>query len=103
MNLALPEHLRKALVLQSSAHVPLAYLVRQTLRNALDAGQGWRETVGPGDRRPILLQLNCEERARLAMWTSAKKVSEEAAILSLIAAYLEDEAQQLSDARQGKN
>ena len=102
VNLALPEPLRKALVQQSEAHVPLAYLVRQTLRRALDTGLGWQEPVGPGDRRPILLQLNCEERARLEMWTSAKQVSEETAVLSLIATLLEEEARTSTDAAGGK-
>lgn len=90
--LGLPEPLRKVLVRQSEAHVPLAYLVRQTLRRALDAGLGWDKIVSPGDRRPILVQLSCEERARLDMWISSKQVTEEEAILSLIAALLEDEA-----------
>ncbi|WP_305969917.1 MULTISPECIES: hypothetical protein [unclassified Mameliella] len=90
--LGLPEPLRKALVRQSVAHIPLAYLVRQTLRRALDAGIGWDKTVTSGDRRPILVQLSCEERARLDMWISARKVSEEEAVLSLISALLEQEA-----------
>lgn len=102
LNLALPEALRKALVQQSEAHVPLAYLVRQTLRRALDAGLGWQDQTGPGDRRPILLQLNCEERARLEMWTTAKKVSDETAVLSLIATLLEEEAGKTSDAPDDK-
>lgn len=90
--LGLPESLRKALVTQSEAHVPLAYLVRQTLRRALDAGLGWEETVPPGDRRPILVQLSCEERARLEMWVVSRQVSEEEAVLSLISAFLKDAA-----------
>ncbi len=102
LNLALPEPLRRALVQQSSAHVPLAYLVRQTLRRALDAGLGWQQVVGPGDRRPILLQLNCEERARLEMWIDAKKVSEETAVLSLIATLLEEEARQAPEVSTAK-
>ncbi|MBY6113536.1 hypothetical protein KUW09_03625 [Mameliella alba] len=91
--LGLPESLRKELVQQAVAHVPLAYLVRQTLRRALDAGIGWDKTVNSGDRRPILVQLSCEERARLEMWVASRKVSEEEAVLSLITAILEDEAQ----------
>lgn len=98
--LGLPEPLRKALVLQSEAHVPLAYLVRQTLRRALDAGLGWDREVGPGDRRPILVQLSCEERARLEMWISSKNVSEEVAVLSLITALLEEEARQAPKAEE---
>ena len=90
--LGLPESLRKALVTQSEAHVPLAYLVRQTLRRALDAGLGWTDTVLPGDRRPILVQLSCEERARLDMWTESRDVTEEEAILSLITKLLAEEA-----------
>lgn len=90
--LGLPEPLRKALVRQSVAHVPLAYLVRQTLRRALDAGIGWEKTVSSGDRRPILVQLSCEERARLEMWISSRKASEEEAVLSLISALLDEEA-----------
>lgn len=90
--LGLPEPLRKALVRQSVAHVPLAYLVRQTLRRAMDAGVGWEETVTQGDRRPILVQLSCEERARLEMWITSKQVTEEEAILSLIDGYLKHEA-----------
>lgn len=90
--LGLPEPLRKALVRQSGAHVPLAYLVRQTLRRALDAGIGWDKTVTSSDRRPFLVQLSCEERARLEMWTSSRKVTEEEAVLSLISALLEEEA-----------
>lgn len=91
VTLALPEGMRKALVKQSEAHVPLAYLVRQTLRRALDAGLGWEEAVAPGDRRPILVQLSCEERARLEMWMTAKQVNEEEAILSLVGAFLKEE------------
>ncbi|SMX38926.1 hypothetical protein [Maliponia aquimaris] len=90
--LGLPEALRKELVRQSEAHVPLAYLVRQTLRRAMDAGLDWAETVSQGDRRPILVQLSCEERARLEMWVTAKQVTEEEAILSLIDGYLKQEA-----------
>ena len=89
--LGLPEPLRKVLVKQSDAHLPLAYLVRQTLRRALDAGLGWEETVSPGDRRPILVQLSCEERARLEMWITSKQVNEEEAVLSLINAFLAEE------------
>lgn len=87
----LPDPLRKVLVRQTDAHVPLAYLVRQTLRRALDSGEGWTTTVPPGPKRPILVQLSCEERARLEMWTSDKNVSEEEAVLSLIAAFLDGE------------
>lgn len=90
--LGLPEGLRKALVRQSEAHVPLAYLVRQTLRRAMDAELGWTETVSQGDRRPILVQLSCEERARLQMWTTSKQVTEEEAILSLIDSFLKEQA-----------
>jgi hypothetical protein len=90
--IGLPETLRKSLVTQSDAHVPLAYLVRQTLRRALDAGLGWKDTVIPGDRRPILVQLSCEERARLDMWITSKDVTEEEAVLSLITALLTEEA-----------
>lgn len=90
--LGLPEAMRKVLVRQSEAHLPLAYLVRQTLRRALDAGLGWSETVSQGDRRPILVQLSCEERARLEMWVTSKQVTEEEAILSLIDTFLKEEA-----------
>lgn len=92
--LGLPEPLRKVLVRQSTAHVPLAYLVRQTLRRALDAGTGWTKTVSSGDRRPILVQLNCEERARLDMWIGSRDVTEEEAVLTLITAFLSDEGVQ---------
>ncbi|WP_323766945.1 hypothetical protein [Antarctobacter sp.] len=97
--LGLPESLRKGLVRQSNAHVPLAYLVRQTLRRALDAGTRWTKTVPPGDRRPILVQLSCEERARLEMWIGSRKVSEEEAVLTLITAFLESEAAQVEPKR----
>lgn len=90
--LGLPDSLRKALVAQTQAHLALAYLVREALRRALDAGLGWEKTVSPGDRRPILVQLSCEERARLEMWTNSKDVSEEEAVLSLITAFLAEEA-----------
>jgi hypothetical protein len=92
--IGLPENLRKSLVTQSHAHLSLAYLVRQALRRAMDAGLGWTETVSPSDRRPILVQLSCEERARLEMWIKSKDVSEEEAVLSLIAVKLAEEDRQ---------
>jgi hypothetical protein len=82
--LHLPDELRKRLVEGSTARLPLAYLVRQALRQALDDGQGWEQEVGPGYARPILVQLSTEERARLEMWTTKYTVTDEIAILSLI-------------------
>ncbi|MCT4558226.1 MAG: hypothetical protein N4A61_09220 [Pelagimonas sp.] len=84
ISLHLPDELRKRIVETSTAHLPLAYLVRQTLRQAMDAGTGWEVEVAPGYARPILVQLSTEELARLAMWTAKHEVSDEVAILSLI-------------------
>jgi hypothetical protein len=84
LELHLPEELRKRLVASSQQHLPLAYLARQALRRALDAGAGWDQEVSPGQNRPILIQLSAEERARLEMWVSNAGVDEEVAILSLI-------------------
>jgi hypothetical protein len=80
----LPDGLRKRLVVSTEQHLPLAYLARQALRRALDAGQGWAEEVSPGSNRPILVQLSTEERARLDVWMKRSGVSEEVAVLSLI-------------------
>lgn len=85
LSLRLPEALRKELVKTShDAHLPLAYLTRQVLRQALDGGRGWDEEVQPGTARPILLQLSAEEQARLEMCTGGKTVSTEVAVLSLV-------------------
>jgi hypothetical protein len=86
LELHLPEELRKRLVASSQQHLPLAYLARQALRRALDAGTGWDTEVAPSRARPILLQLSAEERARLEMWTSKTGVDDEVAVLSLIGA-----------------
>ena len=84
MELHLPDDLRKRLVATSEQHLPLAYLTRQALRRALDAGEGWAEPIIPATNRPILLQLSTEERARLNIWISKTGVDEEVAVLSLI-------------------
>ncbi|MBP0482712.1 hypothetical protein [Sagittula salina] len=84
VELCLPEDLRRRLVRTSEQHLPLAYLVRQALRRALDAGTGWQTDVLPGDARPILLQLSAEELARLEMHIRDHDVPAEVAVLSLI-------------------
>lgn len=85
LSLRLPEALRKELVKTTrDAHLPLAYLVRQVLRQALDGGLGWDDEVSPGTARPILLQLSVEDQARLEMRTGGKPVSTEVAVLSLV-------------------
>lgn len=84
LELHLPDALRKRLVATTEQRLPLAYLVRQALRRAMDEGVTWDTDVAPGVDRPILLQLSTEERARLEMWTKARGVSDEVAILSLI-------------------
>lgn len=89
--LSLPDPLRRSLVeMSGQARLPLAYLTRNALRQALDAGLGWDRDVQPGTARPILLQLSPDERARLDMWLGSRDVSAEVAVLSLIARYLEE-------------
>ncbi|MEN9060526.1 hypothetical protein [Ponticoccus litoralis] len=89
--LAIPGPMRQALVRTTAAHLPLAYLLRQSLRRALDAGRGWETTVEPGGTRAILLQLSPEEQARLDMWRTARDVPADVAILSLVQRQLQDE------------
>lgn len=91
LTLAIPEPMRKALVRTTAAHLPLAYLLRQSLRRALDAGLGWDEAVHPGGTRAILLQLSPEEQARLEMWLDARSVAPEVAILSLVGRLLQED------------
>lgn len=91
LTLAIPEPMRNALVRTTIAHLPLAYLLRQTLRRALDSGLGWDEPVKPGGTRAILLQLSVEEQARLDMWLTTRDVPADVAILSLVQRYLEEQ------------
>ncbi|CUH78655.1 hypothetical protein [Tropicibacter naphthalenivorans] len=86
MDLHLPDTLRKRLIATSGEALPLAYLVRQALRRAMDSSTGWEEDVTPAAGPPVQLQLTTEERARLDMWTTQRSVTPEVAILSLISA-----------------
>ncbi|MEQ5869591.1 hypothetical protein J4E08_06715 [Sagittula sp. NFXS13] len=86
LELHLPDDLRRRLVKTTQQHLPLAYLARQALRQAMDKGVQWQKEVRPGPARPILLQLSAEERARLDMWIARHDVLPEVAVLSLIGA-----------------
>ena len=86
IELRLPETLRKQLESATREKVALAYLVRQALRRAMDQGLDWDTAYEARDGVLIALQLSTEERARLERWTKAHGVSEEVAVLSLVAA-----------------
>lgn len=86
IELRLPESLRKQLEATTREKVPLAYLVRQALRRAMDQGLDWETPFDARDGVLISLQLSTEERARLERWTRAHDVPEDVAVLSLIAA-----------------
>ncbi len=93
LELRLTEPLRKALVARSTAHLPLAYLARQTLRQAFAEGVQCARPVAPGPVRPILLQLTPDERTELAARAEAAGMGPEEAALSLLAAVLIDPVQ----------
>ncbi|WP_121629268.1 hypothetical protein [Tropicibacter alexandrii] len=86
IELRLPEPLRRQLEATTREKVPLAYLVRQALRRAMDLGLDWDTPFDARDGTLISLQLSTEERARLERWTKAHDVSEEVAVLSLVSA-----------------
>jgi hypothetical protein len=89
--LAVPEPMRVALLRTAPCQLPLAYLLRQGLRRALDAGLGWQQPVQPAGHRVVRLQLSAEEQARLALWDAARGVAPEVAVLSLVQRLLQEE------------
>lgn len=93
LTLRLTEPLRRALVRTSTAHLPLPYLVRQTLRRALAEDAPLTQQMAPGPLRPILLQLTADERSRIETLAKACGLSEEETVLSLLASRLLDGSQ----------
>lgn len=90
LTICLPDALRLRLVASTNAHLPLSYLTRQTLREALARKLPISTVVSPGSARPILLQLSTQERSGLEQRIEAADLPAETVVLSLLNAALPD-------------
>lgn len=88
LEVRLPDALRLRLVASTDAHLPLSYLTRQVLRDALARGLTMGAHPAPGTARPILLQLSPDERRDLHRLAKAQAVTAEVAVLGLLDAAL---------------